>query len=196
MNYAGFWSRFAAGLLDFLFMSPLIALTWWGSTHFRLFNVYYFLPGVLFGFFYSVYLVQRFGGTPGKRLMKLRIVKLSGEALSYREALLRYLPEGLMALCSSVAAMLAVLSLSDAQYFAATSFLEQSKVVEAAMPSWNGPLTVALNIWIWSELLVMLTNEKRRAIHDFIAGTVVIKDPQAEVPAEPANLDSVGTGRA
>ncbi|WP_255590049.1 hypothetical protein [Marinicella meishanensis] len=30
-------------------------------------------------------------------------------------------------------------------------------------------------VWYWSELLVMLTNERRRALHDFIAGTVVIK---------------------
>lgn len=176
-------------------MSPLAALTWWGSTHFRLFNVFYFLPEVLFGFFYSVYLVQRFGGTPGKRLMKLRIVKLSGEAVSYREALLRYLPEGLMGIGSSVAGVLAVLSLSDAQYFASTSFLEQSSVIQAAMPGWNGSLTVVLNIWIWSEFLVMLTNEKRRAIHDFIAGTVVIKDPQTAASTELANLDSVGAGR-
>ena len=29
--------------------------------------------------------------------------------------------------------------------------------------------------WMWSELLVLLFNKKRRALHDFIAGTVVIK---------------------
>ena len=32
-----------------------------------------------------------------------------------------------------------------------------------------------LQIWIWSELIVMLTNRRRRALHDFIAGTVVIR---------------------
>jgi uncharacterized RDD family membrane protein YckC len=29
--------------------------------------------------------------------------------------------------------------------------------------------------WLWSELVVLLLNAKRRALHDFIAGTVVIR---------------------
>jgi uncharacterized RDD family membrane protein YckC len=31
------------------------------------------------------------------------------------------------------------------------------------------------NIWFYSELIVMLTNKKRRAIHDYMAGTVIVK---------------------
>jgi len=30
-------------------------------------------------------------------------------------------------------------------------------------------------IWIWSELITMMFNERRRAIHDYMAGTVVIQ---------------------
>lgn len=184
MTYAGFWPRFAALLLDLLVMSPLFILVWWGNEHFRLFDVYYFLPGTLFGLWYGVYLVRRFGGTPGKRLMKLRIVKVGGESVTYREALLRYLPEWVMGIGTSLAGIVAVLSLTDAQYFAATTFIERSQVVAEAMPSWNGPVTIALNIWVWGEFLVMLTNKKRRAIHDFIAGTVVVKDAQQAVPSD------------
>ena len=175
MTYAGFWPRFAALLLDFFIMSPLLILGWWGQTHFRLFNLYFFLPGTLFGLWYGVYLVRRFGGTPGKRLMKLRIVKVSGESVTYREALLRYLPEWVMAIGTAVAGIVAVLSLTDAQYFAAATFMERSQLIADAMPSWEGPISIALNVWIWGELVVMLTNKKRRSSHDFIAGTVVIK---------------------
>ncbi len=39
-------------------------------------------------------------------------------------------------------------------YFAAISLLEK--------------------IWFWSEVIFVLTNAKKRAIHDFIAGTVVV----------------------
>jgi uncharacterized RDD family membrane protein YckC len=125
VTYAGFWPRFAALLLDLLVMSPLIILVWWGQEHFRLFDVYYFLPGTLFGLWYGVYLVRRFGGTPGKRLMKLRIVKVGGESVTYREALLRYLPEWVMGIGTSLAGIVAVLSLTDAQYFAATAFIDR-----------------------------------------------------------------------
>ena len=44
-----------------------------------------------------------------------------------------------------------------------------------------------MQLWTWSELIVMLTNRQRRALHDFIAGTVVIKKEYADpiqIPAE------------
>ena len=69
LRYAGFGPRLAANLLDFVIMIPLIALSFWGSSYFRLFEVYYFLPGIVFGLFFSVYLVRRYGGTPGKLLV-------------------------------------------------------------------------------------------------------------------------------
>jgi uncharacterized RDD family membrane protein YckC len=182
--YAGFWPRFAAFWLDFVVMMPIFFFVMWGGEHWRLFNLYYFLPGTAFGLWYGVYLVRHFGGTPGKRLMKLRVVKVSGEPVTYREALLRYLPEWVLGIGASLAGIVALLNLTDTQYFAATSFLERGQVISAAMPSWNGAVTIALNAWIWGEFLVMLTNKKRRAMHDFIAGTVVIKDAQQSIQAD------------
>ncbi len=178
MIYAGFWKRFAALWLDLLIMSPLIGLGWWGMEHFRLYHLCYFIPGTAFGFFYSIYLVKKFGGTPGKRLMKVSIVKVNGGPVTYREALLRYLPEWIMSIGSSIAIMIAAFHLTDAQYFAAPSVMERTQLLKSSAPSWYGLIQLVLNIWIWSEFIVMLTNKRRRAIHDFIAGTVVIEDAQ------------------
>ena len=36
-------------------------------------------------------------------------------------------------------------------------------------------LGMILLVWYWAEIVTMLTNEKRRALHDFIAGTVVLR---------------------
>jgi len=184
MTYAGFWLRFAALWLDMLVMSPIIGLVWWGNEHFRLFDLYFFIPNMVFGFFFSVYLVQRFGGTPGKRLMKVRIVKVNGNPVTYREALIRYTPEWIMTVASSVALMVAALHLSDVQYFAAPSLIERTQLLKSATPNWDKPIQLALNIWIWSEFIVLLTNKKRRALHDFIAGTVVIRDAQPIAPGD------------
>src|ERR1700745_3787029 len=90
LHYGGFWVRFAAIWLDLLVMLPLLAVVFWASQQYRLFQVYYFVPGTVFGLFYSVYLVRRFGGTPGKLIMRLRIRKVSGDPVGYREAMLRY----------------------------------------------------------------------------------------------------------
>jgi len=34
-------------------------------------------------------------------------------------------------------------------------------------------------VWVYGELIVLLTNKKRRALHDFLAGTVVIRSAKA-----------------
>ena len=44
-------------------------------------------------------------------------------------------------------------------------------------------LNIAFNIWIWSEFFVLLLNKRRRAIHDFIAETVVISTLPEKQPA-------------
>jgi uncharacterized RDD family membrane protein YckC len=183
LRYAGFGPRLAANLLDFVIMIPLIALSFWGSSHFRLFEIYYFLPGILFGLFYSVYLVRRYGGTPGKLLVGIRIRKLDGEPVGYREALLRYLPDTLLGILISVGMILSVLHMSDAEYHS-LSFMERSKRMVELAPSWQAPLQWIQTAWVWGELLVLLTNRKRRAIHDFIAGTVVIHTLPKVTPPE------------
>src|SRR5258708_18759820 len=93
LRYAGFWPRLASLLLDFLSLVPLVFLMCWGMSHYRLFQAYCFLPNLLFCLFFGVYLVRRFGGTPGKLLVGIRIRKLDGSPVGYREAILRYLPD-------------------------------------------------------------------------------------------------------
>ena len=41
-------------------------------------------------------------------------------------------------------------------------------------PSWFGVVAFALYAWYLSEFLTVFFNKRKRAIHDFIAGTVVI----------------------
>jgi uncharacterized RDD family membrane protein YckC len=110
--------------------------------------------------------------------MKVCIMKVDGTPVGYREALVRYLPECLINTLSGLAMALAVLHLTDAEYFA-VSFKERSDLLTAAQPAWSGPLELAWNVWIWGEFIVLMTNRKRRALHDFIAGTVVVRDEAA-----------------
>lgn len=46
-------------------------------------------------------------------------------------------------------------------------------------------LTVLPGLWFVAEVLTMLTNEKRRALHDFIAGTVVVRTNTEDRIAKP-----------
>jgi len=189
MTYAGFWRRFGAYWLDFLVLTPLVALSLWGYSHFRLFNLYYFVPGMAFSFFYSVYLVRQYGGTPGKLLAGLRIRKLDGTQVGYREAVLRYLPEWLLTAMTSIGIIIATLGMTDSEY-RSLGWMARSQHLQAAAPPWFRAVNLTLQVWIWSEFVVMMTNRKRRALHDFIAGTVVLVEHASDVAAPTPELPS------
>ena len=183
LRYAGFWPRLASLLLDAIIMIPLMALSLWGNAQFRLLGVYYFLPGIVFGLFYSVYLVRRFGGTPGKIIVGIRIRKLDGQPVGYREAFLRYLPDFILGTLMSIAFIIPVFHMTDAEYHS-LAFVERTKRMVELAPSWYKPLQWFQTAWVWGELIVLLTNRKRRALHDFIAGTVVVHaSPKVTTPA-------------
>ena len=45
---------------------------------------------------------------------------------------------------------------------------------KSLIPAWDETVETIGWIWFWSEVIVLLFNQRKRAIHDFIAGTVVI----------------------
>lgn len=172
--YASFWQRLGAYLLDFLILLPVIALSIWGGEQSRLFSTYVIFPGVAFSFWYHAYLVKRYGGTPGKLIVGIKITKLEGEPVGYREPAIRYSVLFVLTTISQLALLHTTLAMSDAEYFA-LDWQDRMLRIQELAPSWLGLVTLLTNIWVWSEFVVMLTNEKRRAIHDFMAGTVVLR---------------------
>ena len=58
--------------------------------------------------------------------------------------------------------------------FQSLGLKERNQLLRQLAPPWYGTVEVFEQAWVWSEFIVMLTNRKRRALHDFIAGTVVV----------------------
>lgn len=172
--YASFWQRFGALLLDGLILLPLSAFVFWGSEQSRFFHAYYLVPSIIFGLWYHAYLVKQYGGTPGKLIVGIKIVKLDGEPVGYREALLRYSVWLVLATINEVTYAQTTMAMTDYEYFG-LNWHERVARIEELAPSWLDSITLLTNIWVWGELLVMLTNKKRRAIHDFMAGTIVVR---------------------
>jgi hypothetical protein len=98
---------------------------------------------------------------------------LTESQLATARHFLRNLPEFILVLLVSIALVFPLFHMSDAEY-QSLSFMERAKRMTELAPSWYKPLQIAQNIWFWGELIVLLTNRKRRALHDFIAGTVVV----------------------
>ena len=173
--YGGFWRRFAALFLDGLAFSPLAALFIWADGRTRFSQLYFLLPNIMLSLFYSVYLVQRFGGTPGKLIMDLRITKLDGSRVGFREAALRCLPSFVFAECLAFGSIYASLHMTDIENQGLSFMARAARRTELA-PQWSRACDFTNNIWTWSEFVVLLTNKKKRALHDFLAGTVVVRN--------------------
>jgi uncharacterized RDD family membrane protein YckC len=173
MTYAGFWRRFGAYWLDVIVFMPfgLFALWLWNQTQAA--QTISLLPSAAIGVWFHVYLVKRYGGTPGKLMLGLRILRVDGTPAGYKEALLRYAPLFVMAFFVSVAFAIAAWKMSEAEYLS-LGWQDRFARLKQLTPWWYGPLYLLETIWVFSEFVVMMTNKKRRALHDFVAGTVVV----------------------
>lgn len=171
--YAGFWHRLGAYGIDTLVLLPLIGLSLWLKQNFQPSQLYYIFPSVLFGLFFHVWLVQRYGGTPGKLALKMKIVRLDGSAVGYREAFVRHSVQFFL---PSLVLVAKLIGMSDSNYIPLSFDAQGAKIVKLSNAyTWSQYGNFLLNIWIWSEFVVMLTNKKRRAFQDFMAGTVVVR---------------------
>ena len=174
LRYAGFGKRFLAFLLDAIIFLPQIIITARLMPEHRLFFLYNFLPCLLITFFYSIYLVKRFGGTPGKMIMGIKITKTDGSPITYKEAILRCAPDVIFWLITTSGIIFITLQMSDTEYLSLTPKDRHNRLFE--LP-WLKPVDIVSQIWVFSEYVVLLTNKKKRALHDFLAGTVVIYKP-------------------
>lgn len=169
----GFWLRLAAQLLDVLFMLPFIGLNLWLGTVWRYFYAVWVIPGTLIGMFLTVYLVLRYGGSPGKLILKLRIQMKDGARVTTKAAVLRVAPLMALSVATSIGTAYAAILMDEATY-RSIGFMQRSAVLSASAPGWSTWASMLMQVWMWVSVPVMLLNKRRRAIHDFLAGTVVV----------------------
>lgn len=173
--YAGFWVRLGSMLLDGIIMLPLIFIVLYLNGLSVNMYFYIIIPNLLFGIWYNIYLPKKYGGTPGKLIVGIKIIKIDGKPIGWKEAILRY--SVLLGLTIfSVIVMIISLLKADENIFNSLSWLKRTEYLMslAATPfmihAW------ASNIWVYSEFIVLLTNKRKRAAHDFIAGTVIVRN--------------------
>jgi uncharacterized RDD family membrane protein YckC len=179
LRYAGFWRRFLAFWIDAAILLPLFGLAFYFSEESRMFYIYSFAPRLLLGLFFNIYLVRRYGGTPGKLILKTRITLVDGSPVTTRAAILRYFVLFVLSALSSLAMVMSTLAMTDEMYLS-LGFIERMQKMEAMAPSWDFTVIVLTQVWIWGEFVTLLFNRRRRAVQDYIAGTVVVRTAVAE----------------
>lgn len=172
MNYATFWQRFWAMWIDCLVLLPVVALDLWAQSLSKAVSMALLLPTTALYLGYQIYCHGRFGQTVGKRIMGIRVSRLTGEPIGWRQAWLRSLVDIVFSVLGVFAAFVALVTISDADYYG-FDWWERIEALAEHEPAWLDWTAPASTVWVWSEVIVMLFNSRRRALHDFIAGTVV-----------------------
>jgi len=188
-EYAGFWKRTLAYIIDLL-----IVLSFFPISNYLLilsFNSRTILPTLFFSLLITAimnyYIVIKFGGTPGHLIIKLRTINVNGKYLNFNRALLRnltYMPSSIFSL----------LQLNNAINSVPSSVHYNSFMAIFLTISQNGgvyALLVSLSNYIaFFDIGTILFNKKKRAIHDFIAGSyVVTQESIREIEKLKSNLN-------
>jgi uncharacterized RDD family membrane protein YckC len=181
--FVGFWKRVVAALIDaaigVAFLPITVPLMKWSFGHRTIF------PQVVWSVVWTVvwlWLVVRFGGTPGKLAIGARIVNAEGRFLSWGNAVLRVLP-GLVISANSLLRM-AVTMRRYPDSAPHSSFMEIGRLMnEYAQP--YSTIALVLSLFIYIDIGVILFNRQKRAIHDFIAGSYVITRDSYRAVGEP-----------
>ena len=153
-RYRTILRRVAAWLFDLLPFLPALVVggIYYQHSQGTALGIAWTLALSVAGIAYSVYFHGRYGATPGKAMMTLRVVSAEKEEkMGFRRALLRESPWMVMG---------ALAMIED--HWAASSV---ATIISRLTSCW---LTV--------DVLVAIFHPKRRAIHDIIAGTVVVKE--------------------
>jgi uncharacterized RDD family membrane protein YckC len=172
--YAGFGPRLASLLLDTIIMMPLIwGILYLNHTSKEMF-FYTIIPNMIVGLWYHIYLPKKYGGTPGKLIMGMQILKLDGKSIGWKEAFLRHSIILALTIFNIVLMTDAILK-ADNETYIGLSWIQQTQYLTSLSPVLFTIYLWLSNIWTWSELIVLLTNPRKRALHDYVAGTVIVK---------------------
>jgi uncharacterized RDD family membrane protein YckC len=179
--YAGFWKRFWATIIDLIVMAPVLYLFWFvrlkgPDKNFAILIT--LVSSLVFGM-YNVFFNARFGGSPGKLAMGIRITKPDGSRIGWLEAWKRSSVDLLYTSLIFFGNIWAFLQV-DASKYSSIEFSGRASLLNLYYPWWYHTVGTLEQVWFWSELVVLLFNKRKRAIHDFIAGTVVIYKEFAE----------------
>ncbi len=176
LAYASYSQRLSAHLIDFfLVMMPVGLLGVMVGELSRNYFIGSLVFELLFGVYFQVYLVFRYGATPGKQVMGIRIAMKDGSPVTLKAVILRHSVGFLLSVLGAAGFLNAVLDLSNGEY-GSIPYLTRHKLIESRFPLWLAWAFPAAGLWFWSELFTMLLSEDRRAFQDFLAGTVVLRD--------------------
>lgn len=178
--YGGFWLRLGSILIDFVIFIPFFALMHYFHSLGKNYHIVTSVVFFLIGLWYGIYLPKKYGGTPGKLLLGLKILKINGDEIGWKEAILRNIISTIMGIFGIFVTIFCVQQANNEIYLSKT-WMEKGLYITSFAPKLFKIQIWANNIWMYSELIILMLNKLKRAIHDYIAGTVIVKTKYIEM---------------
>jgi uncharacterized RDD family membrane protein YckC len=170
-EFRTFWRRVWAGAIDGAVFGPLFLINAWVWTSFKehpvLLLLWFILSSIAIHI-YDIVFHGLFGQTLGKMAVNVKVINVTGDKLTMPQAFRR--------------------DMVPLFFFALSLAFDGPKILHGIYP--QNPAFVKFDFiffltlfsgmgWFFAEVVTMLTNKRRRAIHDYIAGSVVIKTDES-----------------
>jgi len=166
--YATFKERALAILIDGLVLIPLAAIDWFNKSDWKseLLLMVTFIAGASYKNFFE----YKYGATLGKKAMKLRVVNRGLHRVDLNEVLVRNIFD------LAWRAFFFILSLVIYRNAAFSTIHSNKEFVDFSNNLLNtNPYLLMYSVLIMIEIVFVLTDKKRRSLHDRMGGTLVIK---------------------
>lgn len=162
-RYNTFWKRLLAGLLDsFLFIPLTIVDFYVNQTENILLFITWRLISIICWMIYIMIGHGKYGQTLGKKVMQIRVLDLDEQkTIGYGRAFIRE-------------SVWLIADVSGLIYLAYASYTANANDKELIREVYENYTSYTILFWFLLELITMLFNNKRRALHDYIARSVVI----------------------
>ena len=163
LRYKTGLKRFGAAMIDGVIFMPVVFIQNWlfDITESLAIKIGWTIFVLFLSFFYSIFLHYKYGQTVGKWITGVKVLNIDElKTMTFKQCVLR----DSFYLITEVLALL---------YF--TYMFFGSSQHAKLFDNYREFNTYPTLIWTLLELISMLTNSKRRAVHDFLANSVVIR---------------------
>jgi uncharacterized RDD family membrane protein YckC len=163
---AGFWIRVGAGLVDGVVLVPVAIIAIFALIHTKSLAPYIVLSIPLL--MYKPFMENYYGATLGKMACGLQVIDKHGKWMNLGVAYLRFLPF----LAQAVAAIALIVWVSFTPAFqTVSSWFEFGQLVDRSP---GNLINIVMNWVITIDCVTAAFTERKRAIHDMIAGTYCV----------------------
>ena len=167
--YGSFQDRLFASLIDGLILLPLAAIDWFNKSDWKsqVLLIVVFAIGVL----YKVFFEFKFGATIGKKSMKLIVVNKEFNYVNFKEVLVRNIFDIIWRTFFFIISLIIYRSPEFGNITSNEEFMKSSN----NLININPYLLIYTLITI-TEIIFILTDKKKRALHDRLGDTFVIEN--------------------